>query len=83
MTPACWKSASCVTAGVAAAAVCEAAARCPAAERPAYEAIDTNHGRFPEYLIARANSTNDFYNRAPGAVDLCGLPSMVRKVGAK
>lgn len=59
------------------------AADLPASERPAYEAMDTNHGLFPAYLRARANSTNDFYRRAPGAVDLCGLPAMVRKVEAK
>ena len=35
MMPACANSASRVTSGEAAAAVCEAAARCPAAERPA------------------------------------------------
>ena len=35
MTPACWNRASLVTSGVATAAVCEAAARCPASERPA------------------------------------------------
>lgn len=55
----------------------------PAAERPAYEAMDTRHALFPAYIRARANRKDEFYQTPAGAVDLCGAGVRVRKVGDK
>jgi peptidylprolyl isomerase len=59
------------------------AADLPAAERPAFEAMDTAHPMFTAYVRARANRKDEFYQRSAGAVDLCGAGVRVRKVGDK
>jgi hypothetical protein len=54
----------------------------PAAERPAYEYLDTNSRAFADYLHVRANRHDDFYIRPAGGVDLCNVQVPVRKKGA-
>jgi cyclophilin family peptidyl-prolyl cis-trans isomerase len=51
----------------------------PAAERPAYEYMDTNSATFAAYLRVRANRNDDFYIRPAGGVDLCNVQVPVRK----
>ena len=59
------------------------AADLPAAERPAWEAIDTNHPMFPDYIRARAGRKDEFYQAPANAVDLCSVGVRTRKVGDK
>ena len=51
----------------------------PAAERPAYEYMDTKSASFARYLHLRANRHDDFYTRPAGGVDLCNVQVPVRK----
>jgi peptidylprolyl isomerase len=51
----------------------------PAAERPAYEYLDTNSASFADYLRVRANRKDDFYIRPAGGVDLCNVQVPVRR----
>jgi peptidylprolyl isomerase len=51
----------------------------PAAERPAYEYMDTESATFAKYLRVRANRHDDFYIRPAGGVDLCNVQVPVRK----
>jgi peptidylprolyl isomerase len=50
-----------------------------AAERPAYEYMDTGSATFAKYLRVRANRHDDFYIRPAGGVDLCNVQVPVRK----
>jgi len=52
-----------------------------AAERPAYEYLDTGSASFAQYLRVRANRRDDFYIRPAGGVDLCNVNVPVRKKG--
>jgi peptidylprolyl isomerase len=51
----------------------------PAAERPAFEYLDTGSAAFARYLRIRANRHDDFYVRPAGGVDLCNVNVPVRK----
>jgi peptidylprolyl isomerase len=51
----------------------------PAAERPAYEFMDTNSPSFAQYLKLRANRHDDFYIEPAGGVDLCNVQVPVRR----
>jgi peptidylprolyl isomerase len=51
----------------------------PAAERPAYEYMDTESATFAAYLGLRANRFDDFYIRPAGGVDLCNVQVPVRR----
>jgi len=51
----------------------------PAAERPAYQYMDTASASFASYLKLRANRHDDFYIRPAGGVDLCNVQVPVRK----
>jgi len=53
----------------------------PAAERPAFEYLDTSSASFARYLRIRANRHDDFYIRPAGGVDLCNVGVPVRKKG--
>ena len=55
------------------------ASNIPAAERPAYEYLDTASASFATYLRVRANRKDDFYIRPAGGVDLCNVQVPVRK----
>jgi peptidylprolyl isomerase len=55
------------------------ASEIPAAERPAYEYLDTKSATFAAYLRVRANRKDDFYIRPAGGVDLCNVNVPVRK----
>jgi peptidylprolyl isomerase len=55
------------------------ASEIPAAERPAYEYLDTASRSFAAYLRVRANRKDDFYIRPAGGVDLCNVNVPVRK----
>ncbi|MGE5561878.1 MAG: peptidylprolyl isomerase [Bacillota bacterium] len=57
------------------------ASEMPAAERPAYEYMDTASPSFARYLHVRANRHDDFYIRPAGGVDLCNVQVPVRKKG--
>ena len=57
------------------------ASQMPAAERPAYEVMDTNSASFARYLRVRANRFDDFYRHPAGGVDLCNVQVPVRKKG--
>jgi peptidylprolyl isomerase len=51
----------------------------PAAERPAFEYMDTGSASFGSYLRVRANRHDDFYIRPAGGVDLCNVQVPVRR----
>ena len=51
----------------------------PAAERPAFEYMDTASPSFASYLRVRANRKDDFYIRPAGGVDLCNVQVPVRR----
>lgn len=51
----------------------------PAAERPAFEYLDTERRTFARYLKVRANRHDDFYIRPAGGVDLCNVQVPVRR----
>ena len=55
------------------------ASEIPAAERPAYEYLDTGSASFAAYLRVRANRKDDFYIRPAGGVDLCNVNVPVRR----
>jgi peptidylprolyl isomerase len=55
------------------------ASQMPAAERPAFEYMDTGSATFAEYLRVRANRKDDFYIRPAGGVDLCNVQVPVRR----
>jgi peptidylprolyl isomerase len=55
------------------------ASEMPAAERPAYEYMDTRSASFARYLHLRANRHDEFYTRPVGGVDLCNVQVPVRK----
>jgi peptidylprolyl isomerase len=55
------------------------ASEIPAAERPAYQYMDTASAAFAAYLNGRANRNDDFFIRPAGGVDLCNAPVPVRK----
>jgi len=50
----------------------------PAAERPAFEMMDTASPSFAAYVAKRANRQDDFYRRPAGGVDICNAPVPVR-----
>lgn len=50
----------------------------PAAERPAFEVMDTKSPTFAHYLKVRANRFDDFYRLPAGGVDLCNVQVPVR-----
>jgi len=52
--------------------------RLPAAERPAFEYLDTASSAFARYAAARATYRNPFYLEAPGAIDLCSVRVPIR-----
>jgi peptidylprolyl isomerase len=58
------------------------ASQIPAANRPAYEVMDTASATFAAYLKLRANRHDDFYIRPAGGVDLCNVQVPVRKKAA-
>jgi peptidylprolyl isomerase len=51
----------------------------PAAERPAFEYMDTGSASFGSYLRVRATRHDEFYNRPAGGVDLCNVQVPVRR----
>jgi peptidylprolyl isomerase len=51
----------------------------PAADRPAFEYLDTGSASFARYLRIRANRHDDFYIRPAGGVDLCNVNVPVRR----
>jgi peptidylprolyl isomerase len=51
----------------------------PAAERPAFEYMDTASPTFAEYLRVRANRKDDFYIAPAGGVDLCNVQVPLRR----
>jgi peptidylprolyl isomerase len=51
----------------------------PAADRLAYQVMDTTSPTFAHYLHLRANRKDDFYVRPAGGVDLCNVQVPVRK----
>lgn len=51
----------------------------PAAERPAFEYMDTASATFARYRKVRANRRDDFYIRPAGGVDLCNVQVPVRR----
>ncbi|MCH8616664.1 peptidylprolyl isomerase [Sphingomonas sp. SM33] len=51
----------------------------PAAERPAFQVMDTNSATFAAYLRGRANRNDDFFIRPAGGVDLCNAPVPIRR----
>lgn len=51
----------------------------PAADRPAFEYLDTGSASFAQYLKIRANRRDDFYIRPAGGVDLCNVSVPVRR----
>ena len=55
------------------------ASQMPAAERPAFEYMDTMSASFAQYLRVRANRRDDFYIRPAGGVDLCNVQVPVRR----
>jgi peptidylprolyl isomerase len=50
-----------------------------AADRPAFEVMDTGSATFASYLRVRANRSDDFYVRPAGGVDLCNVQVPVRR----
>ncbi len=54
------------------------AADIPAADRPAFEAMDTASPTFARLVHLRANRHDDFYIRPAGGVDICNAPVPVR-----
>jgi peptidylprolyl isomerase len=54
----------------------------PAANRPAFQYMDTKSEAFAAYLNGRANRNDDFFIRPAGGVDLCNAPVPVRKMPA-
>ena len=55
------------------------ASEVPAAERTAYQYMDTASATFAAYLNGRANRKDDFFIRPAGGVDLCNAAVPVRK----
>jgi peptidylprolyl isomerase len=55
------------------------ASQMPAAERPAYEYMDTGSASFARYLQVRANRHDAFYIRPAGGVSLCNVQVPVRR----
>ena len=55
------------------------ASEIPAAERPAFQYMDTQSATFAAYLKARANRKDDFFIRPAGGVDLCNVNVPVRR----
>ncbi len=51
----------------------------PAAERPAFQYMDTGSASFGAYVKARANRKDDFFIRPSGGVDLCNAAVPVRQ----
>ena len=54
----------------------------PVAERPSFQAMDTNAAAFRAYVKARANRKDDFFIRPAGGVDLCNAPVPIRPAPA-
>ena len=55
------------------------AADIPAAERPSYEVLRSDHPAFGAYITGRANRGGDFFDVPAGGVDICNAPVPVRK----
>jgi peptidylprolyl isomerase len=51
----------------------------PAAERPAFEVMDTNSASFARYLQLRSHRNDDFYVTSASGVDLCNVNVPIRK----
>ena len=56
------------------------AADLPAAERPRFEVMQTASASFRNYVEARANRREAFFNRPAGGVDVCNVRVPVRRV---
>jgi peptidylprolyl isomerase len=54
----------------------------PVAERPSFQAMDTNAAAFRAYVKARANRKDDFFIRPAVGVDLCNAPVPIRPAPA-
>jgi peptidylprolyl isomerase len=54
------------------------ASEIPAAERPAFQFMDTQSAAFAAYLKARANRKDDFFIRPASGIDLCNVNVPVR-----
>lgn len=50
----------------------------PQAERPKIQVLRTDSGSFQELVASARLRTDDFYKRAPGRVDICGISAPVR-----
>lgn len=57
------------------------AADLPAAERPSYEVLRSDHPSFSAYITGRANRGGTFFDVPAGGVDLCNAAVPVRKKG--
>jgi len=55
------------------------ASEIPAAERPAFQFMNTQSATFAAYLKGRANRKDDFFIRPAGGVDLCNVNVPVRR----
>jgi peptidylprolyl isomerase len=55
------------------------AADMPQGERPAFEAMRSDHIAFTQFVTGRANRGGDFFNRPAGGVDVCNAAVPVRK----
>ncbi len=55
------------------------AADMPAAMRPGYEVLRSDHAAFGSYVTGRANRGGDFFDRPAGGVDICNAPVPVRR----
>ena len=52
----------------------------PAAERPAFQVLDSDNPAFDAWVKARANRSDAFFVRPAGAVDICNAQAPVRAV---
>jgi peptidylprolyl isomerase len=55
------------------------ASEIPAADRPAFEYLDTGSASFAEYLRIRSHRLDDFYRQSADGVDLCNVQVPVRR----
>jgi peptidylprolyl isomerase len=55
------------------------ASQLDAAERPAFQFMDTGGASFASYVRVKANRKDAFYERPAGGVDLCNAPVPVRR----
>jgi len=55
------------------------AADLPAAERPAFEVLNSGTEAFSAYVTGRANRGGTFFNEPAGGIDLCNVNVPVRR----